>query len=72
MGRSSPAVNNGKISASASFECCRNRTPATTREALGAFNFAGVLASNSSLAANVLSAYSVAASSANQVIVVSQ
>jgi hypothetical protein len=42
------------------------------REALGAFNFAGVLASNSSLAANVLSAYSVAASSANQVIVVSQ
>ena len=42
------------------------------REALGAFNFAGVLASNSSLAANVLSAYSVAASSANQVILVSQ
>jgi len=42
------------------------------REALGAFNFAGVLASNSSLAANVLTAYSVAASSANQLIVVNQ
>ena len=43
-----------------------------TREALGAFNFAGILASNSSTALNVLSAFSVAASSANQAIVVSQ
>jgi hypothetical protein len=42
------------------------------REALGAFNFASVLASNSSLAANVLSAYSAAESSANQLIVVNQ
>jgi len=42
------------------------------REALGAFNFAGVLASNSSLAANVLTAYSAAASSANQLIVINQ
>ena len=42
------------------------------REALGAFNFAGIVASNSSLAANVLSVGSLAASQANQVIIVSQ
>ncbi|HEY5877327.1 MAG TPA: hypothetical protein VIU11_00360 [Nakamurella sp.] len=42
------------------------------REALGAFNFAGILASNSSLAANVLSVGSLAVSEANQVIIVSQ
>jgi hypothetical protein len=42
------------------------------REALGAFNFAGVLAQNTSLAANVLSVGSLAASQANQVIIVSQ
>ena len=42
------------------------------REALGVFDFAAVYAQNSSLAANVLSVGSVAASSANQVIIVSQ
>lgn len=42
------------------------------REALGAFNFAGVLAQNSSTAVNVLSAFSLAASEANQAIVVFQ
>ena len=42
------------------------------REALGAFNFAAVVASNSSLAANVLAVGSLAASQANQVIIVAQ
>lgn len=42
------------------------------REALGAFNFAAILASNSSTALNVLTIGSVAASSANQVIIVNQ
>jgi hypothetical protein len=42
------------------------------REALGAFNFAGVLASNSSTALNVLSVGSAAYSQANQVIIISQ
>ena len=42
------------------------------REALGAFNFAAIVASNTSLAANVLSVGSLAASQANQVIIVSQ
>jgi hypothetical protein len=42
------------------------------REALGAFNFAGVVASNTSLAANVLTVGSLAASQANQVIIVAQ
>jgi len=42
------------------------------REALGAFNFAGVLAQNSSTSLNVLTAFSAAVSEANQVIVVSQ
>jgi len=42
------------------------------REALGAFNFAAILASNSSTALNVLTVGSVAASSANQVIIVNQ
>ena len=43
-----------------------------SREALGAFNFAGVLASNSSTALNVLSVGSAAYSQANQVIIISQ
>lgn len=42
------------------------------REALGVLNFAAIWASNSSVAANVLSVGSLAASSANQVIIVSQ
>ena len=43
-----------------------------SREALGAFNFAGVLAYNSSTALNVLSVGSAAYSQANQVIIISQ
>jgi hypothetical protein len=43
-----------------------------SREALGAFNFAGVLASNSSTALNVLAVGSAAYSQANQVIIISQ
>lgn len=43
-----------------------------SREALGAFNWAGVLASNSSTALNVLTVGSAAYSQANQVIVISQ
>ena len=42
------------------------------REALGVLNFAAIVASNSSVAANVLSVGSLAASEANQVIIVSQ
>ena len=42
------------------------------REALGAFNFAAIGASNSALALNVLSFQSVAAAAAVQTIVVSQ
>jgi hypothetical protein len=42
------------------------------REALGAVNFAAIVASNSSTALNVLTFGSIAASSANQYIVVSQ
>jgi hypothetical protein len=42
------------------------------REALGWWNTAVIGASNTSTALNVLSAFSVAASSANQVIIVSQ
>jgi len=43
-----------------------------SREALGAFNWAGVLASNSSTALNVLTVGSVAYSQANQGIVIYQ
>jgi hypothetical protein len=43
-----------------------------SREALGAYNFAGILASNSSTALNVLTIASLAASQANQAIIVSQ
>jgi len=42
------------------------------REALGAFNFAAVFANNASLAANVLSVGSLAASQANQAVIVVQ
>jgi hypothetical protein len=42
------------------------------REALGAFNFAAVWANNSSLAANVLSVGSLAASQANQAVIIVQ
>jgi len=43
-----------------------------SREALGAFNFAGILASNSSTALNVLTLGSAALSQANQAIIVNQ
>ena len=43
-----------------------------SREALGAFNWAGVLASNSSTALNVLTVGSAAYSQANQGIVIYQ